>query len=70
MKAPEGVASIKGVASGVSLPNDVASLKQRGCVCGAGACLGALADGDAFPDRKSTRLNSSHHAISRMPSSA
>ena len=22
------------------------------------------------PDRKSTRLNSSHHAISRMPSSA
>ena len=24
----------------------------------------------AFKDRKSTRLNSSHHAISRMPSSA
>ena len=26
--------------------------------------------GDSAPDRKSTRLNSSHHAISRMPSSA
>ena len=28
------------------------------------------ADIDASGDRKSTRLNSSHHAISRMPSSA
>ena len=29
-----------------------------------------LPDGSVIEDRKSTRLNSSHHAISRMPSSA
>ena len=27
-------------------------------------------DGNAWPDRKSTRLNSSHYSRSRMPSSA
>ena len=30
----------------------------------------SVADGIDYIDRKSTRLNSSHHAISRMPSSA
>ena len=30
----------------------------------------AFADGKTAPDRKSTRLNSSHEWISRMPSSA
>ena len=29
-----------------------------------------LSQVDEYTDRKSTRLNSSHHAISRMPSSA
>ena len=32
--------------------------------------FGAGAHWEQFTDRKSTRLNSSHHAISRMPSSA
>ena len=32
--------------------------------------IGLRADMDALPDRKSTRLNSSHGGISRMPSSA
>ena len=31
---------------------------------------GALAKVDPVPDRKSTRLNSSHATLSRMPSSA
>ena len=30
----------------------------------------ALSTGNTYPDRKSTRLNSSHTDISRMPSSA
>ena len=30
----------------------------------------AVQRGETIKDRKSTRLNSSHHAISRMPSSA
>ena len=30
----------------------------------------AAADAGLIPDRKSTRLNSSHRALSRMPSSA
>ena len=37
----------------------------------AGPCFGCSAPpGSGGTDRKSTRLNSSHHAISRMPSSA
>ena len=32
--------------------------------------IGILAEYDALSDRKSTRLNSSHNVISRMPSSA
>ena len=32
--------------------------------------LGVLADKTPAADRKSTRLNSSHNVISRMPSSA
>ena len=31
---------------------------------------GIYAHGMTFEDRKSTRLNSSHHQVSRMPSSA
>ena len=47
-----------------STPSEVA--RHVGFLSGAytaGVLVGA-------PDRKSTRLNSSHHAISRMPSSA
>ena len=32
--------------------------------------MGAIGGSDAFGDRKSTRLNSSHGTLSRMPSSA
>ena len=37
---------------------------------GAGAVVGDAIEGSAAPDRKSTRLNSSHSGESRMPSSA
>src|SRR3546814_4475500 len=37
---------------------------------GAGYWIAALLFGAIFPDRKSTRLNSSHSCASRMPSSA
>ena len=33
-------------------------------------CHGVNGDGRGDPDRKSTRLNSSHSELSRMPSSA
>ena len=36
----------------------------------AGSLVAALMTGTALPDRKSTRLNSSHNRESRMPSSA
>ena len=36
----------------------------------AGATARAIFSGTAYPDRKSTRLNSSHKVQSRMPSSA
>ena len=35
-----------------------------------GSSTSGIAEGESALDRKSTRLNSSHHAISRMPSSA
>ena len=35
-----------------------------------GAAFGAAAIAAGFSDRKSTRLNSSHSSVSRMPSSA
>ena len=37
---------------------------------GSGAILAQMSIFAVFPDRKSTRLNSSHEWISRMPSSA
>ena len=56
-------------------------LVSRGCVVAFGVILGALAWAFSFfdkilwlafkiADRKSTRLNSSHGTLSRMPSSA
>ena len=33
-------------------------------------CVGRIAVDEKLPDRKSTRLNSSHERLSRMPSSA
>ena len=47
---------------GVSIPE----LEMEGNI--GATCISA--DGKTLVDRKSTRLNSSHHAISRMPSSA
>ena len=34
------------------------------------ASITLIAEADGSPDRKSTRLNSSHSSVSRMPSSA
>ena len=42
---------------------------QRKCSCG-GSCTGCSGEEELQGDRKSTRLNSSHIPLSRMPSSA
>ena len=47
----------------VTTPGDLAAMGSRG------RDIDAVV-GDAGPDRKSTRLNSSHERLSRMPSSA
>ena len=46
----KGVAPNKGVASGGSLPKEchLPTVKQRGCIYGAGECLGMLACGGTF----------------------
>ena len=46
------------------------SFKQRRGVDTRGDNVGAMIQTLAYQDRKSTRLNSSHNVISRMPSSA
>ena len=53
----------------------VAGLVERGAATVVVACNTASAAAlallrERFPDRKSTRLNSSHSSVSRMPSSA
>ena len=46
------------------------SLFERGKTSGSSANMSFAHDGKIYVDRKSTRLNSSHESISRMPSSA
>ena len=55
-----------------SLRADVSALNKESGQAVSGLDLGKLAEGaaDQLEDRKSTRLNSSHHLTSRMPSSA
>ena len=47
-----------------------ASIHARNLSFGTTIRLPILSAGNSLPDRKSTRLNSSHRSLSRMPSSA
>ena len=76
MKAPvpanesERLAALRRYSILATLPerdfDDLASLAAR--ICGTPIALVTLVDAER--DRKSTRLNSSHEFVSRMPSSA
>ena len=55
--------------SGAATTGVMAKIGANGKAMGFAVAAGALAGGVAL-DRKSTRLNSSHSSVSRMPSSA
>ena len=61
-KRPDGYHSIDSVMHSISLSDEITLEKSN-------EILLTVLEGDA-PDRKSTRLNSSHMPKSRMPSSA
>ena len=63
-----------GIHGGTRVPKDDIRIEANGCLDELNALLGIirslLPETDEWQDRKSTRLNSSHNVISRMPSSA
>ena len=62
------VAFITGAARGQGRAHAIAMAKEGADIIAIDICR--QIDSNPYPDRKSTRLNSSHKTVSRMPSSA